>query len=77
MGVTPTVGADGKVTMKDLIDEATARTKRLVEVTLAHSEYAATDDERRLVEMGTDLGITVFGALIAERFGNGDQRQHD
>lgn len=45
---------------EQIAEQATARAEQLIEVTLAHSEYEPTDDERRLVKLGVDLGIVAY-----------------
>jgi hypothetical protein len=49
---------------EQIAEQATARAGQIIEITLGHSEYEATDDERRLVRLGIDLGITSYVAAL-------------
>lgn len=45
---------------QQIAEQATERAQQLVDVTLDHSGYEPTDDERRLVKLGVDLGIIAY-----------------
>jgi hypothetical protein len=55
-----------------LAEQATARAGQLIEVTLAHSECEATDDERRLVKLGVDLGVAAYVTALKAQATEGD-----
>jgi hypothetical protein len=42
---------------QELTDKATERARELIDVTMTHSGYEPTEDERRLVALGANLGI--------------------
>lgn len=55
-----------------LAEQATASAEQLIEITLNHSEHEATDDERRLIKLGVDLGIVAYVTALKAQATEGD-----